>query len=286
MTASLFDAYYFQHGCGQPYQRTAEWLAAFGRFADHIVAGLQPKTALDAGCAMGFLVEALRDRGVQAYGVDISEYALQQARADIRPYCWVGSVTTPLPQRYDVIVCIEVLEHMALAESEQAIANFCRYTDDVLFSSSPEDYREATHFNVQPPEYWAEQFARQGFVRDVDFDATFITPWAARYRRLRDPWPRAVRGYERRFWALWKENQELRHQVNENRQVVQSQQLSNSPDQAALVQTQAQEQEQELQNLRADLHRITHGPGWKLLQALAPLRPLYDAVMRRGPSNV
>jgi hypothetical protein len=29
---------------------------------------------------MGFLVEALRDRGVNAAGVDISEYAVQQVR--------------------------------------------------------------------------------------------------------------------------------------------------------------------------------------------------------------
>lgn len=28
----------------------------------------------------------------------------------------------------------------------------------------------ASHINVQPPEYWAQLFARQGFFRDVDFD--------------------------------------------------------------------------------------------------------------------
>jgi len=44
--------------------------------------------------------------------------------------------------------------------------------------SSPFDYREPTHVNALPTEYWAEQFARHGFVRDIGFDVSFITHWA------------------------------------------------------------------------------------------------------------
>jgi len=159
---------------------------------------------------MGFLVEELRRRGVECYGVDISEYAIARVHPDVRPFCWVGSITEPFPQRYDLIVCIEIVEHMPAAEAEKAIANLCQHTDDILFSSTPFDYKELTHFNVQPPEYWAELFARQGFFRDVDFDASFIVPWAVRFRRKTEPLPRLVREYERRFWLLWKENVDLR----------------------------------------------------------------------------
>jgi hypothetical protein len=209
-SAALYDKYYFQHGCGRPYERTVEWLRFFAGIADKIVGEIDPHTVLDAGCAMGFLVEALRDRGVEAFGVDVSEYALQQVRPDLRGYCWVGSVAEPLPRRYDLIVCIEVLEHLPKEVGERAIANFCQASEDVLFSSTPLDYREATHFNVQPPEYWSDQFAAQSFVRDVDFDASFVAPWAARFRRNNEPWRRVLRDYERRFWLLWKENQDLR----------------------------------------------------------------------------
>ena len=93
----------------------------------------------------------------------------------------------------DLITCIEVVEHMPELEAQKAIANFCQHSDDILFSSTPFDYREATHFNVHPPEYWAELFARQGFLRDVDFEATFLTPWAVRFRRTQPPLPRLVR---------------------------------------------------------------------------------------------
>src|SRR3990172_936165 len=135
-----FDAYYFAHGCGRPYQRDDEWLAFFGSIAARIVSDIQPRTVLDAGCAMGFLVEELRNRGVEAYGVDVSEYAIERVHPSVKPYCWRGSVTEELSQRYDLIVCIEVLEHMQAAEAEQAVANLCQHADDVLFSSTPFDY--------------------------------------------------------------------------------------------------------------------------------------------------
>ncbi len=202
----MFDAYYFAHGCGRPYQRDELWLSMFAAIADHIVAEIQPGTALDAGCALGFLVETLRARGVDAHGIDISEHAIQQVHPEVRPYCRVGSLLDPLDRTYDLIACIEVLEHLPRQDAERAVANLCRHTDDVLFSSSPTDYKEVTHLNVQPPEYWAELFARHGFYRDVDYDAAYITPWAVRFRRARgDAFPRGVAASERRTWQLLQE---------------------------------------------------------------------------------
>ena len=55
-----FDAQYYATGCGRPYGRDAVWMALFDRIADGIVAALRPGRTLDAGCAWGLLVEALR----------------------------------------------------------------------------------------------------------------------------------------------------------------------------------------------------------------------------------
>ena len=107
-------------------------------------------------------------------------------------------------------MCIEVVEHMPAQDAAAAIGNFCRHADDVLFSSSPLDYGETTHVNVRPPEYWAEQFARHGFIRDVDFDASFITPWAVRFRRSAEPLHRIVAGYERQHAPVLRERADLR----------------------------------------------------------------------------
>ena len=241
--SNLFDAYYFAHDCGRPYQRDELWLKQFRAFADRIISDIKPASVLDAGCAWGFLVEALRQSGVEAWGIDISEYAIQNVHPDIRPYCSVGSVTAPLSRRYDLIVCIEVLEHLPQLDAEKAIANFCQHGDDILFSSTPLDYKEATHFNVQPPEYWAECFARHGFYRDVDFDASFITRWAVRFRHKDGPLHRIVRDYERYFMPLWSQNADLRQA---------SIQVQN---QLAYFEKRVSELEQEVQFFRSEVEK-------------------------------
>jgi 2-polyprenyl-3-methyl-5-hydroxy-6-metoxy-1,4-benzoquinol methylase len=197
-----FNAYYYRHCCGEPYERTDRWLAFFARIADRIVTDVAPKRVLDAGCAKGFLVEALRARGVEAFGLDISEYAISEVDPSVRDYCRVGSITDDLGGDFDLITCIEVVEHMPPDRGVAAIGNLCAHAPDVLFSSSPGDFREPTHVAVRPIEHWAEAFARHGAFRDVDYDATYILPWAARFRRRQEPVHRLIRDYERRHWQL------------------------------------------------------------------------------------
>jgi predicted RNA methylase len=254
-----FDAYYFAKGCGRPYQRDDEWLSFFKSVADRIRSEYQPISVLDAGCAMGFLVEALRKDGVEAYGVDISSYAIECVHPDIRPYCWVGSVLDPFPRRYDLIVCIEVLEHLSPGDAQRALDNFCSHTDQVLFSSTAVDYKEASHYNVRPPEYWAEQFARRGFFRDVDLDASYLTPWAAGFHRVSPPVHRIVRDLERIFWLARKENADLREVAISNRHLL----ASKDQELAALG-----AERDVLARKVLEWEMVQRGMGWALLQKL------------------
>jgi SAM-dependent methyltransferase len=208
--ASDFNEFYYRNCCGQPYERNEAWLEFFGTVADRIVSDVRPKRVLDAGCAIGLLVETLRARGVDATGIDLSEWAIGHASEAAKPYVREGSITEPFGGSYDLIVCIEVLEHMPPELAGQAIANLAAHTGDVLFSSTPFDYREPTHVNVKMPEDWAEAFARHGFYRDVDFDASFVTKWAIRFTRRDVPAHRLVRDYERRFWQLRAAEQDAR----------------------------------------------------------------------------
>jgi SAM-dependent methyltransferase len=274
---AIFDAYYFAHGCGEPYQRSPAWLALFNAIAERIAQDIQPASVLDAGCAIGLLVEGLRQRGVEAWGIDISEYAIQNVSAEMRPYCRVASVAEALDRDYGLIVSIEVLEHMHPQEAQAAIANFCQHSADILFSSTPFDYKEASHFNVQPPEAWAELFARHGFYRDVDFDASFITPWAARFRRSAELLPRLVRNYERRFWLLWKENTDLRKLALEMRdQLAEGEAtLHASQDQLQALQVQIEQKSAEIQDLQSGLEALTSSRAWRFIQFLRRL-------LRRG----
>jgi SAM-dependent methyltransferase len=179
-----YDRHYFETALGPvPYDREhRQWLEFFGTVADHIVAEIKPRRVLDVGCAKGFLVEALRDRGVEAFGIDISAYAIGEVRPDIRPYCRVASAVDPFDDKYDLIVCIEVVEHLKQDEGRRAIANICRSAGDVLFSSTPDDFTEPTHVNVRPRSWWIERFAEHGFQIDLEFDAGCLSAHAMRLR--------------------------------------------------------------------------------------------------------
>ena len=129
-----YDKDYYDSHLGEVYERNEIWDKHFERIADRIINEINPKTVLDVGCAKGFLVEKLRDRGVEAYGIDISEYAISSVREDIKPYCKVASIAEPLEEKYDLVVCIEVLEHLSTEDLYNACRNLTKCTNDVLFS--------------------------------------------------------------------------------------------------------------------------------------------------------
>lgn len=206
-----YGAWYYAHGCGIPYERNEHWLGFFRGIAEQIVSLFHPSSVLDAGCAFGMLVEALRDLGVDAYGIDISEFALSQAREDIRPYLRQGSLADPFDRRYDLVISIEVLEHLTAADIPQAVKNIANATDTLVFSSTPDDYKEATHISIRPPEQWSADFARHGLLRDPDVEIAFITPWAGVYRRQEHlDAATVVQSYERALWRLRNEASQLR----------------------------------------------------------------------------
>ena len=213
-----YDAdYYANYFGGLAYTRDEpHWAKFFADVAKATVANLRPATALDAGCAHGFFVEALRNEGVDAAGFDISEFAVSQMPEEYKDYVRVGSILDPFGSRYDMISCIEVIEHLAAPDARTAIKNLTDATDTILFSSTPSDWDEPTHINVQPPEYWARLFAEQGFFRDPFTSAEFLAPWAAVYKRSNLSTDEATERLEREAWALRSENRSLRAALNHN----------------------------------------------------------------------
>jgi SAM-dependent methyltransferase len=176
-----FDREYYEAHCGDlPYDH---WVDFFGKVADELIRSFRPTRVFDAGCASGFLVQAFWDRGVEAYGRDISRFANSKVRQDLKPYCAVGSIAGPIEGKYDLVTCIEVLEHMPETEALEAIESISKVTDRILFSSSPADFDEPTHINIQPTLYWLRHFAAQGFAPDIGYAATFLTPQALVFER-------------------------------------------------------------------------------------------------------
>ena len=179
-----------------------EWRRFFLSLAERIVGIANPRTVLDVGCARGLFVQALAARGVDASGIDISEHAVASAHADVRDRLRVASATEPLGGPYDLVSCIEVLEHLSPVDAQLAIDAITGAADLVLFSSSPGDHDEATHINTRPTAQWAAWFAERGFYRRTDVDLSFLSPWAVLFERDELTLHTLTQRYEHQLVAL------------------------------------------------------------------------------------
>lgn len=206
-----YSAVYYHDYSGPPYTyEEPHWKEFFGRIADRVIALFAPTSVYDAGCAKGFMVRAFAERGVQASGGDISAFAIADAPPELAQLLEVKDLTEPFDRRFDVITCVEVLEHMAPADAQQAVQNMCRATDVVVLSTTPDDFAEPTHVNIRQPASWAQDFGQQGFFRRTDIDASFLSPWAVVYQRQQLTALQAVARYETLLQPLLREVQDKR----------------------------------------------------------------------------
>jgi SAM-dependent methyltransferase len=205
-TTEDYSESYYRSGLGPPYEQSEpHWARFFGAVAAQLLQHVQISTALDVGCAKGFFVEALLRRGVDAYGVDISEYAIAAASDVVRERVSVHDLTAPLAGKWDLISCIEVIEHMDPVDAQKAIDHITAATDLVLLSSTPHDFAEPTHVNVHRPQDWAEWFAARGFFRRLNTDLSGLSPWATLFERRNLTAPAVVSLYEAELAPLREE---------------------------------------------------------------------------------
>jgi 2-polyprenyl-6-hydroxyphenyl methylase / 3-demethylubiquinone-9 3-methyltransferase len=84
------------------------------------IAGLAGKRVLDVGCGGGILSEAMAGLGADVTGIDLSERALQVARLHLLEskaavtyrHAAVEDLARDQPASFDVLTCMEVLEHV------------------------------------------------------------------------------------------------------------------------------------------------------------------------------
>lgn len=194
-----YDEEYYKSYLGAAPYEDPFWINGFNKMGNLIVDALHPKNSLEIGCAMGYLVAALRSKGVEAYGIDISDYAISKVAAEGKEFCKTCSGLNALPEgfpcRYDLVICIEVAEHLYPQDGELLIEKMCTYADRILFSSTADDVYEPTHHNVQRASYWAELFAKQGFYQDFAMRPQYVSPQALLFCK-QDNVPQIIFCYE------------------------------------------------------------------------------------------
>jgi Methyltransferase domain len=96
--------------------------------------------SLDIGCAKGFLVEALRERGVDARGCDISAFAVSHAVPAVAPFVSEGDLSSGLPfddASFDLVTTLEILEHIDPMDIPKALIELRRVCGGVVYATIP-----------------------------------------------------------------------------------------------------------------------------------------------------
>lgn len=128
---------------------------------------LTNKNLLEIGCAKGFLVEDLRDRGLDAWGLDVSQYCYDQASAAVQPYITVADVRTHLStyrnNEWDFVLTRRLLECLDPADLPGVITQMnriCKNTQIHIIQTDPPDQ----WYNAQPLSWWATQGFNSGTI--------------------------------------------------------------------------------------------------------------------------
>ena len=105
---------------------------------------LAGKETIDIGCGGGILTESMALRGARVTGVDLSEKALAVARLHLLEsgaqveYLKIAaeSIAAERAERYDVVTCMEMLEHVPdPASTVRACAQLAKPGGTVFFST-------------------------------------------------------------------------------------------------------------------------------------------------------
>lgn len=144
--------------------------------------GLRPgMRVLDVGCAKGFLVKDFMKAcpGLEAFGLDISEYAVMRAEPETIGRLHVGNARRlPFPdESFDAVVCINTLHNLKHDECVQALREIQRVAKAGRSYVQVDSYRTAeerdifldwalTPYTHDYPDGWRRLFDEAGYTGD------------------------------------------------------------------------------------------------------------------------
>jgi len=147
----------------------------FHKIAKNIKTKTKPDNVMVLGCARGYLVKAFRDIGIECYGVDISEWAIENCHPDVVDYLYCGDICDLSmwdDKSFDFVFANDVLEHIRVPDLYLALDETCRIGTIVrlgipigLDDRYPDQSeQEESHVSVYTHYWWISQFEARGFV--------------------------------------------------------------------------------------------------------------------------
>ena len=169
----IFDKQFFdvgkkELGVYESYQ-WEDLYSQFGFLATWVKNHFNPKRVLDVGCAKGFLVKAFKDLGIEAWGVDVSDYAISSAPDDVRSTLYkvdLNKDILPFKDEYfDFVTFLGTIEY--LNDHEHCLHEINRVLTMqgglYLTTIYKKDPRDKVRVNIHDKGYWVEEFQSSGF---------------------------------------------------------------------------------------------------------------------------
>ena len=137
---------------------------------------------LDFGCAKGYMVKSLRLLGIEAYGVDISEYAISNCDSQVRKFCEkIDGLNDPklFRKNYNWLIAKDVFEHISEFDLRLLLKISSKHVDHIFAviplaaddSSGkyivPEYDFDKTHIVAKTKEWWIKLFLELGWKLDA-----------------------------------------------------------------------------------------------------------------------
>ena len=165
------------------YQYDGRWRALAQKLADHY--RLKPSyRVLDVGCGKGYLLYELTQvvPGIQIAGIDVSRYAVQNAKKEMKPFLRVGDARR-LPYKaaqFDLVLSINALHNLEGSGLEQALREVERVSRGnkkyIVVDSYRNDrekvnllYWQLTCESFYTPKGWEWVFKKSGYRGDYGF---------------------------------------------------------------------------------------------------------------------
>lgn len=145
--------------------------------AEFIIRAIGPKKILVAGCAAGELVRALRKKGAEAWGFDISKDMKEIAYPEVKDYLKIGSFTG-IPfgaeDHFSALIIIDVLEHIPLLDIGKVIEETGRLASEYLFTIIAHESIFPGHITLLPLSWWRNRFKKYYHLVDMNVDTSGI----------------------------------------------------------------------------------------------------------------
>jgi hypothetical protein len=127
---------------------------------------MQPTSVVDVGCGLGVWLSVFRDHGVEdIFGVDGAYVEKDMLNIPVERFL-AADLQEPLrlKKRFDLVVSLEVGEHLPPACARGFVDSLVQLGPAVLFSGAIPFQGGIDHLNEQWQDYWCRLFQERGYV--------------------------------------------------------------------------------------------------------------------------